>query len=137
MWCYESSPNFDVWEDGEQVRRDSFTLLDFRELQQGGLQMRHRVGHSPDRFTTPVIGVVSRDGKYLAAVANDSAGLMWRAYFHCVHNNPNWMPANEPSAQQQWRMKVYVMKNDPNALLARVAKDFPNAAQLRQKTLAR
>lgn len=260
MWCYESSPDFEVWEDGEQVRRDTFTLLESRELQQGGLQMRHRVGrlphvlivtaftpqpgaveivahaevdrdrypdaklpdrlpvpnlcyqlahaegfhrgehvysdfikrcfiftkdgrtflddtvrrttlyrpldhpinnppiaqlytgtwrrvprmatnfgagHSPDRFVIPVIGVVSRDGKYLAAVANDSAGFMWQAYIHCVHNNPNWMPANKPPAQRRWRMKVYVMHNDSDALLARVAKDFPNAAQVRHRAPAK
>ena len=261
MWCYESSPDFAVWESSEEVRRETFTLLDCCGLPHGGLEMRHRVGrlphvliittftaqpgaveivayakvdcdqypdarlpdrlpvpnlccqlaraegfhrgqhaysdfinrcfiftdkkqtflddtvrratlyrpldhpvnnppiaqlytgtwrpvprmaknfgagHSPDRFVIPVMGVVSRDGKYLAAMANDSAGLMWQAYFHCVHNNPRWLPADEPSARQQWRMKVYVLKNDADDdLLARVARDFPQAVRLRQRASAK
>jgi hypothetical protein len=82
---------------------------------------------SPDRYTTTVIGTVSRDGKYLAALANDSATLMCQAWHDCMHNNATWAPADAPPQQQRWRLKLYVMENDPDKLLARVAKDFPNA----------
>ena len=83
--------------------------------------------YSPDRYTTTIIGTVSRDGKYLAALANDTAGLMAQAWHDCMHNNPNWAPADAATEDQRWRVKLYVMENDPEKLLARVAKDFPNA----------
>jgi dienelactone hydrolase len=83
--------------------------------------------YSPDRYTTTLIGVVSREGKYLAALGSDSAPVMSQAWHDCVHNNPQWSPAEAPPAQRTWRLKIYVMQNDPEALLARFAKDFPNA----------
>ena len=83
--------------------------------------------YSPDRYTSTVIGAVSRDGKYLAALANDSAPSMCQAWHDCMHNNPQWLPAEAPPAERVWRLKIYVMKNDSTALLARVARDFPGA----------
>jgi hypothetical protein len=83
---------------------------------------------SPDRYVTPVIGTVSRDGKYLAALANASATMMAQAWHDCLHNNPPWLPADAPPAQRVWRLKVYAMENDPAALLQRVVQDFPAAA---------
>jgi hypothetical protein len=44
-----------------------------------------------------------------------------------MHNNPLWLPATSPPEKRMWRLKIYVIKNDPNALMARVVKDFPNA----------
>lgn len=82
---------------------------------------------SPDRYTTPIIGVVSRDGKYLAALGNGSASLMCQAWHDCLHNNPPWVPADAPVADRRWRLKVYVMDNDPEKLLERVVEDFPTA----------
>ena len=84
--------------------------------------------YSPDRFTIPVIGAVSRDGKYLAALANDTAAGMCQAWHDCLHNNPQWV--KQPDGRQVWRLKVYVMSNDPAALLARTTNDFPNAGKL-------
>jgi hypothetical protein len=87
--------------------------------------------YSPDRYTATVMGVVSRDRKYLAALANDSADSMSQAWHDCLHNNPRWLPANAPPEKRVWRLKVYVMENDPDALMARVLKDFPNARRRR------
>jgi len=89
--------------------------------------------YSPDRYTIPVIGTVSRDGKHLAALANGSAGMMAQAWHDCLHNNSQWLPADAPTAQRRWRLKTYLMPNDPETLLARVAGDFPNAARLKDK----
>jgi len=86
--------------------------------------------YSTDRYVTTVIGCVSRDGKYLAAIANDSASTMCQAWFDCMHNNPQWLPLDAPTADRRWRVKIYAMENDPDALLARVGKDFPNAKHL-------
>jgi len=90
--------------------------------------------YSPDRYTTPVIGAVSRDGKYLAALANDSAGMMCQAWHDCMHNNAEWLPAEAAPGERRWRVKVYGMKNDAGALLARVNRDFPNAARRAHQT---
>ena len=86
--------------------------------------------YSPDRYTTRVIGAVSRDGRYLAAIANDSATGMCQAWHDCMHNNAQWTPAEAPPAQRRWRVKIYVMENDPEALLQRVNKDFPAAREI-------
>jgi hypothetical protein len=85
---------------------------------------------SNDRYTTTVIGTVSRDGKHLAAIANDSALNMSQAWHDCMHNNPQWLPADAPVADQRWRLKIYAMENDTDALLKRVGADFPNAKHL-------
>ena len=86
---------------------------------------------STDRYAIPVIGVVSRDGKHLVAIANGSADSLCNAWHDCVHNNPKWLPADAPPQERRWRLKVYAMPNDPEALLARVNHDFPEAAKLR------
>ncbi len=82
-------------------------------------------GCSPDRYLTPVIGVVSRDGRHLAAIANDSADLMAQAWHDCLHNNPRWLPEDAPIRERRWRLAVYALENSPKALLDRVASDFP------------
>jgi dienelactone hydrolase len=82
--------------------------------------------YSLTRYTTTVIGAVSRDNKHLVAIANDSATVMAQAWYSCFHNNSEWVPADAPPAKRVWRVKFYVMENNPDALLARVAKDFPN-----------
>ena len=43
------------------------------------------------------------------------------------------LPRDAPPAERRWRVKVYVMPNDPEALLARVAEDFPSATELKDK----
>jgi hypothetical protein len=87
--------------------------------------------YSSDRYTATVIGTVSRDRKYLAALANDSADTMCQAWHDCMHNNPQWLPATAPVQDRVWRLKVYAMENDPAALLARVLTDFPHARRPR------
>ena len=81
-------------------------------------------GYSSDRFVVPICGTVSRDGKYLAALVNDSATSMAQAWHDCLHNNPLWKPADAPPGERRWRLKMYLMANQPDKLLARAAKDF-------------
>ncbi|MBI2434214.1 MAG: exo-alpha-sialidase, partial [Candidatus Hydrogenedentes bacterium] len=84
--------------------------------------------YSADRFITPVIGTVSRDGKYLAAIANDTSLSMSQAWHDCLHNNPIWQPADAPIEQQRWRLGIYALENDPTPLHEHVAADFPKLA---------
>jgi len=84
-------------------------------------------GISPDRFTATIVGAVSRDGRYLAALANDSAPSISQVWLDCLHNNPEWERGGPSGSPPTWRVKLYVMENDPDALLRRVAADFPSA----------
>ena len=96
-----------------------------------GVQGKGWAEYSTDRYTVPVIGTISRDGKHLVAIANGSADSLCNAWHDCLHNNPKWQPTDAPPKEQRWRMKVYLMPNDPEALLARVGKDFPEAMRLK------
>lgn len=81
--------------------------------------------YSADRYTHRIIGVVSKDGKSLAALANGTAKLSSQAWNDCLHNNPDWAPDDAPMPDRRWQQKVYVMKNDSTLLLKRAEKDFP------------
>jgi len=81
--------------------------------------------YSPDRFTCSVIGTVSRDRKHLAAIATGSADTMCQAWHDCMHINSRWEPVGAPPSKQTWRLKIYLMLNDPALLLRKVAADFP------------
>lgn len=82
-------------------------------------------GTSPDRYLIPIIGIVSRDDKYLAAIVNDSAENMSQAWHDCLHNNPKWLPEDAPVPERRWRVTLYAMENDPKKLLQRAGEDFP------------
>jgi hypothetical protein len=96
-----------------------------RYLRAGTLERDGIAMNTTDRFVIPVIGVLSRDRRYLAAIANDSASLMSQMYHDCLHNNPEWLPADAPPERRTWRFKYYILKNDTRVLLKRVAGDFP------------
>ena len=61
---------------------------------------------SSDRYTMPIIGTVSRDRKYLVALADGSADSMCQAWHDCLHTSPQWLPAKASPAEQTWRMKI-------------------------------
>src|SRR5262249_53547627 len=85
---------------------------------------------SPTQFTIPVIGTVSRDGKYLVALANETSSTMTQAWQDCIHNNAEWQPATAATKDQIWREKIYAGPNDANWLLTQVKQDFPNVLKL-------
>ena len=86
---------------------------------------------SPDRYVIPLLGTVSRDGAHLTAVVNDSARYSAQVWKTCLHHIPKWTPEDAPVLERTWRMKLYGMKNDPEALLRRVEQDFPGIEKLR------
>ncbi|HEY5552747.1 MAG TPA: PA14 domain-containing protein [Opitutaceae bacterium] len=73
---------------------------------------------SAERFTVPVIGNVSRDGKHLVAIASPSATSLCQAWHDCMHISSNW-------ESRTWRLKVYAMENDAAKLLEAFRRDFP------------
>ncbi|MEZ5275125.1 MAG: hypothetical protein R3F07_01940 [Opitutaceae bacterium] len=90
---------------------------------------------SSDRYVVPVIGTVSRDGSFLIALADDSADLMCQAWHDCLHTRPKWLPVDAPAAEQAWTMRIYLMPNDPEALMDRVHEDFPGIDALATKRI--
>jgi hypothetical protein len=80
--------------------------------------------YSPDRYLLPVVGAVSRDGRYLTAMATGSNVTISQAWHDCMHNNPEWLPANEGKGKE-WRFRIYAMENDPDKLAQRFREDFP------------
>lgn len=85
--------------------------------------------YSPDRFTIPIIGVISRDKKYLAAIVSPSAKTVAQLWFHCLHSYPSWEPDHKPPLKKRWILKMYAMENDIDSLLKRVKKDFPTLSK--------
>jgi len=89
-------------------------------------------GISSDRYIVPVIGVVSKNRKYLLAIVNDSSFKMCQAWFCCLHNNPEWLPKNAPWPQRKWRIKIYAMENNVSLLFKKIIKDFPQLSKYRK-----
>ena len=82
-------------------------------------------GTSAAHYTLPIIGAVSRDHRHLTAIASARATLLCQAWHDCMHNNPPWLPENGSVSERTWRVKIYTMKNDPEALKAKFYADFP------------
>lgn len=85
-------------------------------------------GWSSARITYPIMGVVSRDGKYLAAVAWPETYRMNQLWLCCVHPWPCLLTAdyNPATKKRVSRGKLYVLPNDAAMLLARFEQDFPD-----------
>jgi len=81
---------------------------------------------SPDKYTVPVIGTVSRDRRFLTAIATAEPNSLCQAWHDCMHNNPVWHWDGSRNSWI-WRMRIYVMENDPDGLLEKVAADFPDS----------
>ena len=81
--------------------------------------------YSPDRFTVPVIGAVSRDRQFLTAMASGSQAMVCQAWHDCMHNNARWLPSADGGGKE-WRVRIYAMRNSPSELLAQFNGDFPN-----------
>ena len=80
--------------------------------------------YSPDRYRLPIIGAVSRDRKYLTAIASGAESIVCQAWHDCMHNNPGWLPSTA-SRGKEWRVMIYAMENDFQALVTRFQEDFP------------
>ncbi len=78
------------------------------------------------RFTVPLIATESLNGKYLVAMVSDSPEFLYQGWLDCLHNYARWLPIDAPPWERQWRIKIYAMENDPDALVSRVRTDFPD-----------
>jgi hypothetical protein len=82
---------------------------------------------SPDKPVNALIGCTSADDNYLLATAWDSTQELFQGVIVCLHNDPR-IGGLQAGETKKLRGKVYLMKNDPAALLRRYERDFPNNA---------
>lgn len=89
-------------------------------------QVKGERGYSTDRPVYPIIGAISSDGKYLAAVAWPETGRMGQVWHDCVHPRPDFAESFDAATGQiKSHAKVYLMKNNGKKLIASFKKDFP------------
>jgi hypothetical protein len=90
-------------------------------------QQKGQRGFSTDRPILPIIGVVSRDGAWLAASAWPETFRLGQVWMHCIHPRPSVLTAYDPAANRTVsRGKLYLMANDAAALRAAFERDFPD-----------
>ena len=92
-------------------------------------------GWSSARLTYPIMGVISHDGKYLAAVAWPETWRMNQLWLSCVHPWPCLLTADyDPATKKRVsRGKLYFLPNDAGMLLERFEKDFLNCRELAER----
>lgn len=80
---------------------------------------------SPDVPVIGLIGCVSADGKLLLATAWDHTQELFQGVIVCIHNDFR-IGGMKPGETKKLHGKLYLVPNDPAALLARYQRDFPN-----------
>ncbi len=71
-----------------------------------------------------LIGCFSADGKWLYAMAFEPYQELFQGVAQCLHSDFR-IGEVKPGETKQIRGKIYVLPNDPAALLKRYARDFP------------
>jgi hypothetical protein len=83
-------------------------------------------GASGDRPIYNLVGVGSRDGKWLAAIGCTEAGTLGQGWHDCIHHVPQMQSyLNEHTGIIRHGSMIYVMANDKNKLLESFRQDFP------------
>lgn len=89
-------------------------------------QRKGQRGSSLDRPVLPLIGVVSRDGKHLAAVAWPESARLGQVWHCCVHPRPRIIESfDAKTGETRTQGKLYFMPYDEAKLLAAFERDFP------------
>jgi len=83
---------------------------------------------SPEVPANGLIGCFSADGKLLLANAWDHTQELFQGVIVCVHSDFR-IGGLAPGETKKIRGKIYVLPNDPDELLARYRRDFPDAAK--------
>ena len=78
---------------------------------------------SPDQPVNGLIGCVSADNRYLLAMAWDQTQELFQGVIVCLHNDPR-VGGLKPGEIKKLHGKVYLLRNDPPALLKRYKRDF-------------
>ena len=79
---------------------------------------------SPDRPINNLTGCFSGDGRQILAQAWDHSQELFQGVAVCLHNDPR-LGGLEAGETKKLHGKIYLVPNDPSALLARYRRDFP------------
>jgi hypothetical protein len=83
-------------------------------------------GASGDRPLYGLVGVVSRDDRWLAAIGCARTRTLGQGWHDCIHYVPELQPyLDEGRGDLSHRTALYVMPNDKQELLRRFQQDFP------------
>lgn len=83
-------------------------------------------GASGDRPLYGVVGVASKDGKWLSAIGCSRAKNVGQGWHDCIHHVPQMqMYLDEKNSRIVHRTILYVMPNDKSRLLESFRQDFP------------
>ncbi len=80
--------------------------------------------HSPDVPSNGLIGCVSADDRWLFATAWEPYQELFQGVILCLHSDFR-LGGLKPGETKRARGKMYIMENDPDLLLARYRRDFP------------
>ena len=84
-------------------------------------------GASGDRPLCGLVGVSSRDGRWLSAMGCTTAWTLGQGWHDCIHLVPQMQAyLDEPSSRITHRSVIYVMANDKQKLLESYSRDFPS-----------
>jgi hypothetical protein len=78
---------------------------------------------SPVTPVNGIIGCFSADNQYLLATAWERTQHLFQGVIVCVHSDPH-LGGLKPGETKRLRGKIYLMRNDPAALLRRYQRDF-------------
>jgi hypothetical protein len=81
-----------------------------------------------DHPVNGLIGCFSSDNKWLLATASDHTHELFEGVYVCLHSDPR-LDGLSPGEAKRRRSKIYLLPNDPEKLLARYRRDFPNSAK--------
>ena len=79
-----------------------------------------------DRVTNGLIGCFSADNQWVLATASDRTHELFEGVYVCLHSDP-LIGGLAPDETKRIRQKLYLLPNDPGALLRRYQRDFPEA----------
>lgn len=79
-----------------------------------------------DRLANGLIGCFSADNRWILATASDRTHELFEGVYVCLHSDP-LIDGLKPGETKRLRQKIYLLPNDPAALLRRYHQDFPKA----------
>ena len=81
-----------------------------------------------NRVTNGLIGCFSADNRWLLATASDRSFELFEGVYVCLHSDP-LIDGLKPGETKRLRQKLYLLPNDPAALVRRYRADFPESKE--------
>lgn len=81
-----------------------------------------------DQPVNGLIGCFSADNRWILATASDRTHELFEGVYVCLHSDPS-IGGLKPGEIRRLRQKVYLVPNDPERLMERYRKDFPESRE--------